>query len=153
MPPSQMLLASRQLTLYRLPSYSLSPVIRPCVTAGSFSFPISLVRSRSIQHLPGPMKRKATGPAATPKAKRQREPEPDYCDAKPQRAEDGSIIWPASESAIESARQFLREWFVLFACTWLNDTGSIAESCQTAQPPSPRSLLCPTRTPTGSPLA
>ncbi|KAL9098598.1 MAG: hypothetical protein Q9163_005778 [Psora crenata] len=54
------------------------------------------------------MKRKAVDSAAS-KPKRQREPEPEYCDAKPQRDEDGAIIWPAPPSSMSAARDFLRE--------------------------------------------
>ena len=57
------------------------------------------------------MKRKAVDSDKAPKAKRVREPLPEYCDATPQRGEDGSIIWPASAEAIQSARSFLREWY------------------------------------------
>ena len=56
------------------------------------------------------MKRKATEANISSKAKRVREPEPDYCDAQPQKSEDGSMIWPASMTAMEAARSFLREW-------------------------------------------
>ncbi len=57
------------------------------------------------------MKRKAIDSGKAPKAKRVREPLPEYCDATPQCSEDGSVIWPASAEAIESARNFLREWY------------------------------------------
>ena len=56
------------------------------------------------------MKRKAIEADVASKAKRMKEPEPDYCDAQPQKSEDGSIIWPAPMDAMESARAFLREW-------------------------------------------
>lgn len=65
--------------------------------------------SLSKPHIRG-MKRKATETNLSSKAKRMREPEPDYCDAQPQKSEDGSIIWPASMDAMESARSFLKEW-------------------------------------------
>ncbi|MCJ1352412.1 MAG: hypothetical protein MMC33_002396 [Icmadophila ericetorum] len=55
------------------------------------------------------MKRKAFSSGAPPKAKRQREPEKDYCDVEPQKNDAGEIIWPAPMDAIESARALLRE--------------------------------------------
>ena len=58
------------------------------------------------------MKRKAFSSGAPPKAKRQREPEKDYCDVEPQKNDAGEIIWPAPMDAIESARALLREWYV-----------------------------------------
>jgi len=57
------------------------------------------------------MKRSISESAKTPKSKKQREPEPDYCDIAPKLGEDGSIIWPAPAKAIEDARTFLRQWF------------------------------------------
>ena len=59
----------------------------------------------------GNMKRKATESLKTPKAKRIKEPLPEYCDVAPQTDEHGSIVWPAAAEAIESARSFLREWY------------------------------------------
>lgn len=56
------------------------------------------------------MKRKATDLGTAPKAKRQREPEADYCDVTPQRDSHGNEIWPASEQSIERAREFLKAW-------------------------------------------
>ena len=58
------------------------------------------------------MKRKALSSGSPPKAKRQREPEKEYCDVEPRRSEIGEIIWPAPVEAIENARKFLREWSV-----------------------------------------
>ena len=58
------------------------------------------------------MKRKAIESQKSSKAKRVREPEPDYCDAQTQEDGNGSIIWPAPTDAIESARSFLEEWYV-----------------------------------------
>lgn len=57
------------------------------------------------------MKRSISESVKTPKSKKQREPEPDYCDLAPKLGEDGSIIWPAPMEAIEDARKFLRQWF------------------------------------------
>lgn len=56
------------------------------------------------------MKRKATQSGPATSAKRQREPEADYCDVEPRRNDDGAIAWPASAEAIQSARSFLKEW-------------------------------------------
>lgn len=56
------------------------------------------------------MKRKATDLGTDSKAKRQREPEADYCDVIPRKDDQGSAIWPASEQSIEHARTFLKEW-------------------------------------------
>ncbi len=58
----------------------------------------------------GEMKRKATDSATVPKAKRQREPEADYCDVLPRKDGNGIVIWPASEQSVECAREFLIEW-------------------------------------------
>lgn len=58
------------------------------------------------------MKRKATDSQAASKAKRVREAEPDYCDAQCYKDENDSIIWPASQAAMESARAFLEEWYI-----------------------------------------
>ncbi|KAI4215921.1 MAG: hypothetical protein LQ351_001909 [Letrouitia transgressa] len=56
------------------------------------------------------MKRKASSPTTAPsKSRRSSQVEKDYFDVDPRRADDGAIIWPASASAIESARDFLRE--------------------------------------------
>ncbi|KAL9635930.1 MAG: hypothetical protein Q9164_003155 [Protoblastenia rupestris] len=55
------------------------------------------------------MKRKGDSIVSTPKAKRQREPEPDYCDATPRHSEDGGIIWPASSNSMQAARDFFRD--------------------------------------------
>lgn len=63
-------------------------------------------RARSLS---GEMKRKATEAGTDPKAKRQREPEADYCDVIPQKDSHGNAIWPASEQSLERARVFLKE--------------------------------------------
>ncbi|KAI4161787.1 MAG: hypothetical protein LQ342_004620 [Letrouitia transgressa] len=56
------------------------------------------------------MKRKASSPTKAPsKSRRSNRVEKDYFDVDPRRADDGAMIWPASTSAIESARDFLRE--------------------------------------------
>ena len=56
------------------------------------------------------MKRKATESSTSSKAKRQKKPEADYCDVVPRKDSSGKAIWPASEQAIERARDFLQEW-------------------------------------------
>lgn len=56
------------------------------------------------------MKRKATSSGTESKAKRQREPEADYCDVIPRKDGHGNAIWPASEQSIERGREFLKEW-------------------------------------------
>ena len=58
----------------------------------------------------GGMKRKATDSDTNSKAKRQREPEADYCDVIPRKDGKGNSLWPASEQSIERARSFLKEW-------------------------------------------
>ena len=58
----------------------------------------------------GKMKRKATESNTDSKAKRQKEPEADYCDVVPRKDSTGNTIWPASVQAIQRARDFLREW-------------------------------------------
>ena len=58
----------------------------------------------------GKMKRKATDSSTDSKAKRQKEPEADYCDAVSRKDGFGNTIWPASGQAIEDARDFLQEW-------------------------------------------
>ena len=58
------------------------------------------------------MKRKATDLTTSPKTKRQKDPVPDYCDVEPRRDTREGIIWPASEKAIEVARDFLRKWYI-----------------------------------------
>ena len=61
------------------------------------------------------MKRKATAAASEvrpkTKIKRERTPEPDYCDVEPRKDEEGNILWPADAAAIERARDFLKEWY------------------------------------------
>ena len=61
--------------------------------------------------LPASMKRKAPASDSAPKAKRQKEPEKDYCDVETRKDDDGSVIWPAAEEAIANARAFLKEWY------------------------------------------
>ena len=56
------------------------------------------------------MKRKATESVTEPKAKRQKEPELDYCDVIPRKDDHGNILWPASKQSIDCARDFLKEW-------------------------------------------
>jgi len=56
------------------------------------------------------MKRKATEFHSSPGAKRQKEPEADYCDVETVRDGQGNPIWPALGEAMEKARIFLREW-------------------------------------------
>ena len=58
----------------------------------------------------GNMKRKATDAATDSKAKRQRDPQPDYCDVEPREDGHGNAIWPASEQSIHSARELIKEW-------------------------------------------
>ena len=57
------------------------------------------------------MKRKAVDAKESPQVKRQKEPILDYCDIQPRKDASGSIIWPASLEALESARKYLREWY------------------------------------------
>lgn len=59
------------------------------------------------------MKRKADFSVKSPAAKRQRESEPDYCDAVPRTGGNGFTIWPAPAEAMESARKFLRQWYAM----------------------------------------
>ena len=56
------------------------------------------------------MKRKATDSGTDSRAKRQREPQADYCDVTPRKNDDGNAIWPASEQSIDRTRAFLKEW-------------------------------------------
>ena len=56
------------------------------------------------------MKRKATDSGTDSKAKRQREPQADYCDVTPRKDDHGNAIWPASEQSIYRTRAFLKEW-------------------------------------------
>ena len=59
---------------------------------------------------PAVMKRKATDSHTDSKAKRQREPQTDYCDVTPRKDDHGNAIWPASEQSIDHTRAFLKEW-------------------------------------------
>ena len=56
------------------------------------------------------MKRKATDSGIDSRAKRQREPQAEYCDVTPRKDDDGNAIWPASEQSIDRTRAFLKEW-------------------------------------------
>ena len=56
------------------------------------------------------MKRKATDSGTDAKAKRQRNPQADYCDVIPRKDDHGNAIWPASQQSIDCAREFLKEW-------------------------------------------
>ena len=67
------------------------------------------------------MKRKATDSGTDSKAKRQREPEADYCDVIPRKDGHGNDVWPASEQSIEGAREFLREWYSPVWRVWSAD--------------------------------
>ena len=53
------------------------------------------------------MKRKATNAKGAP-SKRQKEPEPDYCDLETRKDENGADMWPAPANAIEDARAFIK---------------------------------------------
>lgn len=37
----------------------------------------------------------------------------DYCLAEPRRDDDGEVVWPAPREAMEEAREFVREWWVV----------------------------------------
>lgn len=56
------------------------------------------------------MKRKATDAGTDSKAKRQREPQADYCDVETRKDGHGNAIWPASEESVARAREFFEEW-------------------------------------------
>ena len=56
------------------------------------------------------MKRKATDSGTGSRAKRQREPQADYCDVTPIKDDHGNVVWPASEQSIDRTRAFLKEW-------------------------------------------
>lgn len=47
---------------------------------------------------------------ATKKARPQ---VPDYCDVEPKRDGAGNVVWPAPETAMEEAREFIRQRCVL----------------------------------------
>jgi hypothetical protein len=54
------------------------------------------------------MKRKAS---SSPEPKDRKAPKPsDYCDVPVRRDEAGNEIWPAPESQMKAAREFIREW-------------------------------------------
>ncbi|KAK4692920.1 hypothetical protein P7C71_g4375, partial [Lecanoromycetidae sp. Uapishka_2] len=55
------------------------------------------------------MKRKASDSVAVRKAKRQKDPEPDYCDAATQKDSNGETIWPAAREALRDARTFIQD--------------------------------------------
>ena len=79
------------------------------------------------------MKRKATDSNVTSKPKRQREPEPDYCDTPLRRDADGNYVWPAPSQAIEAARGFLKEWCVDCVLTWTEDADYSRSASAAAQ--------------------
>ncbi len=61
-------------------------------------------------HITG-MKRKPNESHTSSRAtKRAKEPEPDYCDATPQKDVHEKAIWPASVDSVENARAFIQEW-------------------------------------------
>ena len=73
---------------------------------------LSIVNRGSIRTMA--IKRKAPGTNEPPaKARKEKEPLPDYCDVEPRRAENGSILWPAAPEAMEKSRDFLKEWWVM----------------------------------------
>lgn len=45
--------------------------------------------------------------------KKPRPQVPDYCDVDPERDGDGNIVWPAPGSAMEEAREFIRQRCVM----------------------------------------
>jgi len=54
------------------------------------------------------MKRKAP---SSPEPKDNKVPKPsDYCDIPVRRDDEGNEIWPALESQMRAARDFIREW-------------------------------------------
>jgi hypothetical protein len=59
------------------------------------------------------MKRKASNPGTNARAQRRKESEMDYCDVTPQIDALGRTIWPASFEAVEAARDFIRDWYVV----------------------------------------
>ena len=78
--------------------------------------PISHGRARAEQCFVTAMKR-TNGFASAVKQKKvkptQPKPkEPDYCDVEPLRNDAGDIVWPAPENDIESALEFIKEWYV-----------------------------------------
>ena len=102
----------------------------------------SVIRSMSS------MKRKATDAQPSSKAKRQKEPEADYCDVETRKNGDGKTIWPASSEAMEQARDFLREWYVLLGA---HDAGWVTLITFPEAPlPSVRRSLSQTKTQTAS---
>lgn len=56
------------------------------------------------------MKRKAADSGTDSRAKRQKEPQADYCDVTPRKDDQGNVIWPASKQSIDRTRAFLKEW-------------------------------------------
>ena len=69
---------------------------------------IVLTQGYAAAHKSLKMKRKSSEFIESPSKRRQQPEEPDYCDVKCRRDHNGTIIWPAPEDAIESARAFLR---------------------------------------------
>lgn len=72
---------------------------------------LTTITTRASTHGTPMMKRKAAESIDLPASKRQKEPEPDYCDVAPQTDDDGTVVWPAAAQSIEDARNFIRRWF------------------------------------------
>ena len=95
-------------------------MLKICASLCSFIHSSPAARPRHVTYQPWStlsiistrnMKRKATDTGTESKAKSQREPEADYCDVLPRNDGQGNALWPASKLSIESARDFLREWY------------------------------------------
>lgn len=55
------------------------------------------------------MKRKAS---ESPEPSSRKAPKPsDYCDVPCKRDANGNQVWPAPESQMEAAKEFLKEWY------------------------------------------
>ena len=108
------------------------------------------VGSKVQPHHTGRMKRKAVETQTPSKVKRVRESEPDYCDASPQKDDNGSIIWPAPSVSMDSARSFLKEWYG--ACNLLRDYDFRYLIILKVLPPLAEPSSSQTRMPTGSML-
>lgn len=72
------------------------------------------------------MKRKATDAGTVSAAKRQREPQADYCDVETRKDDHGNTIWPASEDSVARARDFVKEWLVFLWTPWNRLSNSAA---------------------------